>query len=413
MNITPRNSTLYKATERGIFTFAPDLDLQGLVLNSAQDASDRNGGVSHHRKLDKSGYVYRGRSYGLAAAVGLETNFEPPATSYEFEETGLLAETSCIRNHTAEYELVPFDLGLTLQVYNAVGYLANGLGTIFAAAALTDESAFAIAADGVNGSNYVAFATLKGADSVYAKLEHLQCEVRFTPTQFGVRVNTTAQTIDVSPESSAEPFSNMDELGGRLMRLIGKLGSALSTTCWQSVMGEVFMNNIINVESFMGPSDETTFTAVGMSLDSIIDSCLEAISAAQMQVLQDTQTVQASTQSVAFVFGALSFQLAILGVSTLVTIVYATECIRTRFWTLAATLNFMDMKSTVVATSAGGTDIAKRANRKAAPMRAGKRPPQYGDFKVVAQDADSGHELLVVTSEAYELVPYGTRELTT
>lgn len=128
------------------------------------------------------------------------------------------------------------------------------------------------------------------------------------------------------------------------------------------------------------------------------------IPAAQMEVLDDEQNVQASTQSIAFVFGALRFQLTVLSISMVITGIYLTECVRTKLWTHATTLNFMNVKSTVVATSAGGTAIAKRANHEALHARNDSTPSQCGDFKVVARDADSGHEFLVVRLEEYHLV---------
>ena len=42
-------------TEKGIFTYLPELDLQGLILNAAQGASSRKSSTISHAKLDKTG----------------------------------------------------------------------------------------------------------------------------------------------------------------------------------------------------------------------------------------------------------------------------------------------------------------------------------------------------------------------
>ncbi|KAM0724045.1 hypothetical protein Q7P37_000225 [Cladosporium fusiforme] len=190
----PRDNSLWKATELGTFSFAPDLDLQGLILNSAQDASGRSGGVSGHRKLDKTGYIYTGRSYGVAATVGLREDFNPKASSYSFKEIGLLAESVCIRNSTSQYRLEPFPVmdGWNLHVYNANGTFPNGKKSIYAAAALDDSGAFAMGVSEAKGyNNYVAFATMEGVEGPYTLLHNIQCAVQFTPTIFNTHVNKT------------------------------------------------------------------------------------------------------------------------------------------------------------------------------------------------------------------------------
>jgi hypothetical protein len=408
--IHARNSTLYKSTAKGTFTFAADLDLQGLILNLAQDASDREGGISNHQKLDKTGYVYLGRSYGVGAGAGLAENFEPQATSYQYNETGLLANTICFTNSSSDWRLDPNPPAGSMRRYAAQGTLPSGFAEFsYDVTAWGDQAAFALGENGVAGEhNFVAFATANGADSSYGALDKVQCETQFVPTVFNISVNQSENTIAVWPMKTVEPFLHSTDLAARVQHMVGTVGSMLGATLWIPVLGEVFRNNVVNVEAYNGPGDSSTHIAVAMSLESIYDGFLEAISAAQIEVLNSTQAVNALTLSDAYVLGAFRAQLAVFALSATVTLLFVVEATRTRFWRRAATLNFMDIKSTIVATSVGGKGIAERINRRA-PLTEGDGPClQDGTFKIVAQDGQCGQAVLAVAAEAYHLVPYGT-----
>jgi hypothetical protein len=404
-----RNSTFYKSTAKGTFTFAADLDLQGLILNLAQDASDRRGGISNHQKLDKTGYVYVGRSYGVGSGAGLAENFEPRATFYQYNETGLLANTICSTNSSSDWRLDPDPSADVIRRYTARGTLPSGSAEFsYPVAAWGDQAAFALGEQGVEGEhNFVAFATSNGADPSFGALDKVQCETRFVPTVFSIDVNQSDYTITVLPIRTVDPFLHSTDLAARVQHMVGTVGSMLGATIWIPVLGEVFRNNVLNVEAYNGPGESSTHIAVAMSLESIFDGFLEAISAAQIEVLNSTRTVNALTLSDAYVLGAFRAQLAVFALSATVTLLFVVEAIRTRFWSRAAKLNFMDIKSTIVATSIGGKGIAKRAYHRT-PSAEGDGPClQDGTFNIVAQDGQSSQAVLVVAAEAYHLVSYG------
>lgn len=83
-------------TEKGIFMYLSELDLQGLILNAAQGASSRNSSTFSYAKLDKRGYVYLNSSYGVGAPIGLVENLGTAVSSYKYNETGFHALPLCI-----------------------------------------------------------------------------------------------------------------------------------------------------------------------------------------------------------------------------------------------------------------------------------------------------------------------------
>lgn len=290
--LQPRNSSFCKILANGTFIFAPEVDLQGPILNTAQDASSRQGGVSKHFKLDKSGFSYVTRSYGVGSMAGLTESFDPPADSYRYQETGLLATTRCIYNQSSSYNLDPFLVpsGWSLHVYNAEGTLPNAQYVVYAAASLGDSEVVAVGAASNNGSDsFVAFATVDGVDGPYASLGNIQCQIDYKSTVFNVSVNMTALSIKVIPDHEVEAFQNSAQLAGMTTHLINNLRSVLISTQWISVSGEIFMNNVLNVQAYNGTSNASTLGGVSMSLNSILDSFLEAFSAAQVMVHNDTQ----------------------------------------------------------------------------------------------------------------------------
>jgi hypothetical protein len=187
------------------------------------------------------------------------------------------------------------------------------------------------------------------------------------------------------------------------MQILGTFGSILSTAAIISVLGELLATNTLKVEASDGDGDDSTFKAVAMTLNSIMDSCLESISAAQIEVSNSTQMIEASTRSVAFKVGAFRYQVAVAALGLVIMVAFLEESTRTKLWTHATSLNFMDLKSVILATSAGGPDIAKRAVGRPI-MDSNNAAQKHTGFKVVAQDRVAEHPILVMATETSDAI---------
>ncbi|KAI1339764.1 hypothetical protein F5Y15DRAFT_68719 [Xylariaceae sp. FL0016] len=81
------NSSYTTVDARGTFTFFPQINLGGFI-SDAREAIDPFGLVNSHAKMDRSGYTYLTRSYGVGSSVGIMDDFWNPVLSYQYYETG-------------------------------------------------------------------------------------------------------------------------------------------------------------------------------------------------------------------------------------------------------------------------------------------------------------------------------------
>jgi hypothetical protein len=351
-------------TAKGIFTYLPEADIQGLLLNSAQDASSRTGGTNSHAKLDKTGYVYTGRSYGAGASVGLVDGFTQPVTSYTYNETGFRTETQCIYNATSAFVLEELDTPdtWTIEVFDATGSLPNGGTVMFAAAGLDSADVVAVAAGlgGLDRPHYVAFATGNGTWGKYGELSNVQCQVTFDPMEFAISVNVTGLTITVNPLEAAPLPPHASDLAAHAIYTLNNLGSTLATTIWTSVLGDVFITNIANVVAASGTGNSSNLRGVADAVSSIIDNAFGAYSAAQLMIQNDTTPTIVEAESVAVVFGSPVYVYSVLVVNLVICLIYFIEVVRTRGWKRLSNFNFMDIKSVIISASIGGSAIANK-----------------------------------------------------
>ena len=355
-------------TAKGTFTYVPHFGLHGLILNAAEQASRREGGLNTQAKLDRTGYTFRSRSYGAGASVGLMNDFVLPGEhviSYSYNESGFVAKPMCIYNSTSEWHLkrLTTDSDWSMSVHNARGRLPNGVSPIIAAADLGEGGALAVASgtnrDDPSPTHFVAFAT--GKNSTYGEVNTIQCEIDFQPTQFLVSVNTTNQTISVTPIKPAIVPINALSITTRAVGSINILGSIMSTTMYLSVIGDAFVHNVANVEVLGGDNNNSKLQGVTDSLSSIIDNNLQAFSAAQLMILNESTLANVEVRRVAAVFGSVVYVYAILAITLVISMIYLSEVIRTRGWRHLPKLNFVDVKSVVIGTSMGGDAIAQEA----------------------------------------------------
>ena len=361
-----------------VFTYSPNYNLQGLILNDAVSATRPDNVTRIHRKLDNTGYSYTGRSYGVASSVGLvdQTVSTTAILSYQYNESGYLSNVSCIVNATSDWALsgpvyTPQD-GTYPNIYLASGTLANGNAEKYAACGLAgSEEIFALVGSARSGQNIFAIA----AGQNYATLDKAQCTVRFTSTVFSVAVNVTERLIAVAPlprspaRADAPDIEPTGSITGFAMRVPTSISQQHACDLYRSLVGSTFVQNIQSVRpDFQGPggADATTPAAdvlrgVEDSLTAMLDSTLFALSSAQLMIANDTFATPTALSVRAIRFGEPAFMYIIAGINFAVALLYLVELVRTRVWRGLGKFDYTDIKSVIVGASGGGTAIAERA----------------------------------------------------
>lgn len=387
------NATYTVNTEMGTFSWLPWFNLQGSIVQAARDASNSstaNGGLRSHAKLDRSGFVYTGRSYGMGAGVGLGKStdgYEPetghafgvPITGYKFQEEGLLPTASCAYNQTSAFSLQQFRVpsSWSIAVFNAEGFFPNNASTIHAAVGLSPNQVVAMAAgpsSNASSTHYMALATGNGTFGDYGRLDKIQCDIRFEPKRFTVAVNTTLKTISVVPgaDEIAMP-AHAHNLTDRLLGGLDIMGGVFDTSIWISIMGDVFIHNIQNVEARPGTNNSdpsaaaaaaaATFIGVKDSLESMLDNLLLSFASAQLMLYNDSHfaPVQAYVQATSI--GNPRDIYLIFALNVVVCVVYAVVLVYMSRGPGPAKFNFVDVKSMVVGASRGGRAIGEMVEK--------------------------------------------------
>ncbi|KAL9617542.1 MAG: hypothetical protein Q9160_007659 [Pyrenula sp. 1 TL-2023] len=384
------NATYTVNTEIGTFSWLPWFNLQGSIIQAARDASNSstaNGGLRSHAKLDRSGFAYTGRSYGMGAGVGLgnptdsyeqQTGhaFGVPITGYKFVEEGLLPTASCAYNQSSAFSLEQFWVppSWSIAIFNADGFFPNNATTIHAAVGLSPNQVVNMAAGSspnASSTHYMALATGNGTFGDYGRLDKIQCDIHFEPKRFTVDVNTTLKTISVVPgvDDIAMP-AHAHNLTHRLLKGLDVMGGVFDTSIWISIMGDVFIHNIQNIEARPGidtsdlvATEKATFTGVKDSLESMLDNLLLAFASAQLMVYNDSHSAPAQAYVQATAIGTPRDIYFVFALNVVVCVVYAAVLVFLSRGPGPGKFNFVDVKSVVVGTSRGGNGIGERVER--------------------------------------------------
>ncbi len=349
-----------------MFTFMPEYDLQGTMLDVAADASSRRNGTNSHAKMDKTGYTYARRSYGVGASAGLvEDALLNSTEGYIYHELGFWAQTSCIYNSTSNFYLGPNILegaGFLVEIFEAQGSLPYGNDNInFATAGFGAGGVVALLTATVDLRHILAVTTGAAGTAYYAPLNNVQCEISFTPTNFSINVDTTSRTISVEPlqEVAWPPYGEM--MVNRAVGSISTMAQALSTTMYVSIVGQSLMYNIANVQAAQGVSSTSNLLGVADWVNSLLDSILVEYSSAQLMIAKESVNTTAESKMAATVIGTPAYIFPIFTLNLVICLIYLFEVYRTRGWRHLSKFNFMDIKSVIIGTSIGGTAIADRA----------------------------------------------------
>jgi hypothetical protein len=402
------------------FTYSPNYDLQGLVLNDAASATSIGNLTRAHRKLDNTGYSYAGRSYGVASSVGLvdQTGNTTAILDYRYNETGYLSDVSCIVNSTSDWALYgPMYASDDLtypNLYLAYGTLPNGNPEVYSACGLGhSKGIFALVGSSRNGLNVFSIAAGKN----YAALNQVQCSVIFTPTVFSIAVNTTNGLTAVTPlpgSSTKADVSDIEPTGfitSFAMRMPTSISQQHTCDLYTSLVGSTFVQNIQNVHPDFraaGGNDSATLTAdvlrgVEDSLVSMLDNSLLAFSSAQLTIANDTFSTPVSLSLRAVRIGEPIYVYIIVGIHVTVTLLCLIEFIRTRMWKGLSKFDYTDIKSAIVGASLGGNTIAERVRkshmRRQSWWTADSRDTVVGDIRVKLKSGGRDIKLVGVGME--------------
>ncbi len=391
--------------EMGFFTYYPEYRLQGLLLNAASEASSLNGNASVLGKLDKTGYNYIDRGYGVGASVGLaDTAFISNAVGYTFYESGLKANVSCIYNSSLDLTIGPNESPSSWYVGI---HEVTGMGNDEVIASYFESELLGIATNAPSGevqeTYFVGFVTVDDAAN-YGILNQAQCQVIFHPENYSIMVNTTntGRTIQVEPlnQFSASTISNQTaHWGAKSINVVSYLAFVLGTTLRTSVFGNVFISNIDNVQQAQGKSEASNLKGISDALTSIIDNSLAALSAAQLMIQNDTESTTVQVSYPAVTFGKPIYIYSIVAINAIVCICFLGELARTRCWRRIPKFSFTDISSVIIAASGGGTGIADAAyslhKARGSTWQADANDKMVGSL-IVHQDRDLGTDAPVL-----------------
>ena len=306
---------------------------------------------------------------------------------YSYTEFGYNTKVSCIRNKTSDiyfrltghvvvessefqkpdHPELQFDKSLPstrseVSTYFVVGTLPNSVvPEVYPVISWHQEyeNIAAWAAVVNDGRNMIAVAA---GTNLYQELNQTQCEVFFTPMTFNVSVNRSQQSIIVAAQNSADvqDIEPTGHLRANVMHSI-RLLSRMSPSLYVSVLGETLRRNVERMQNQKPhlSRTEAVLSAVSESFTAIIDDVLVAYGASQISNAHDTTSSAARGVVEAVQIGQAFYRHLVFALNSLMIFVVIFEAAHTRFWFRLAKFDYLDIKSVVIASSAGGGKLAK------------------------------------------------------
>ena len=394
-------------TVEGLFSYKPEFDLQGTMLGLAAQASN----PSPHAKLDKTGYLYDTRSFGVGASVGLMDQAFPNNTkSYNFTELGLQSHTSCIYNDTADLsmgdDLLPQDGGYLYSLFDVSGNLPVAGDSVFVEATAFGFNAGQIvslftATSGLSNTLGIIAGGGSGKDQYYSPLNNVQCDIIFSPTVFSLSVDRIHRNISVLPIDDVDmpPYGQL--VINRTLSAMSTMSTVL-TTAYVSMLGQALMHNIANVPVAPGNNSDSNLIGVTDAVDSFIDNILLSYASAELMITKDFVPSSVTSEEAAIIFGKPVYIYLIFTTNLIIFLVYFAEVLRTRGWRDLTTFNYMDVKTVIVGASMGGTGIADKVNtlheQKGSTWRAEAKDQIAGQVHAQLDKSSQGVAAVVVSN---------------
>jgi hypothetical protein len=347
---------------KGLFTYSVGVLMQGSLLASAASATPVDGSTRQHRKPDYSQYTYSGRSYGVAASVGLldETTLVDNTTvSYTYEERGYKTGVQCSYNASSEY-IIRDLIGLDM-LYAAKGNIPN-----------SDEPEYSVML-GHNMDAIVALGVTKNQDDPrrmvaiaagksYQNLNSTQCTLEFTPTKFNITIGLQGRNITVTPIAELptvpyEAFSaeaNLTSVVTRQLEIISNAQTNLYVSLVGNSLNASISDYIASQESTSAEPislRDATLPGLSNALAAMVDDMLVAYGSAQLMIAKQHTPVPALFKSTAMRIGQDSYIYAIQAVNLMILILFMFEGVRTRGWNRVAVLDYSDPAALIIAAS--------------------------------------------------------------
>lgn len=337
---------------------------------------------------------------------------------YRYLETGYATTVSCIHNDTSGWKLDPtkraylYGDGTFPYCYLVTGSLVNGMGEGYAASSLGSlDHIFALTGSHNPNSTEISNAYAIATGNSYAAFNNFQCTVDFVPTNFVVAVNRTKSTIEVVPQGDSnsaivaediEPTKNLINI---TMRMPTSYSQHHACDIHTSLVGNAFQSNVQSTISTFDAAQSTTWNqsqtlrSVEDTMTSMLDNTLLAFSSAQLMIVNDTKSVNATVSLSAVRIGKSVYIYIVAGVNFAILLLCLVESIRTRKWTGLSAFDYANIKDVIVSTSKGGPFIAEEAMKL---QQGGKDGSEAGKIRVQSEGRGEDIRLVGVDEEKDE-----------
>ncbi|RDW63777.1 hypothetical protein BP6252_11322 [Coleophoma cylindrospora] len=175
-------------------------------------------------------------------------------------------------------------------------------------------------------------------------------------------VDVVNQTIKVGPHTTqgVENIDPSSSIAGSARDAFAGL-SLISINSFISVLGNMIHDNLFNVkqQKTKETDEELLLRGVVESLQALADQYFFSLSAAQLMITNDTISEPVISKIQAIYLSKDSFIYAVTAINCLVVLILLYEATRTGLWSGLLTFNFADVKSVIVGTSQGGSQIGQ------------------------------------------------------
>ena len=344
--------------------------------------------------------------------------YDADPSYFNYTEPGYMTNCTCTNVSSVDFALYadPAENGhnITLNIYTADGSLPNSNERFSFPVVMSNltEGVLTWAASGDNGQNLLSIA----ASGYYLPYNSVVCNISWTPTIFSIGVNSTDKTIYVQPQHTLVPivgsFDDHEFLRTNAMASLSilaqtsaslfyaPLGQSLNNnwrTYYQQTQFRLYEENLnrsltanstnVSQSTFNNDADlfwsitdnatdlfrsTTLFPALQDSVNAMLDDIMVGIADAQLYYHSDsldmrnsnwTRNADVTVQFSAFRLGDENYIYLTLIINIFIFIIALEEASRTRNWHGLSLFNYQDVKSIVVAASAGGTAIANECRK--------------------------------------------------
>ncbi|MCJ1434066.1 hypothetical protein MMC27_003432 [Xylographa pallens] len=413
-------------TSLGSFSYTPAYDRRISMLNNAANTvANQDLHISMIRN-DRTRFVYNTSTFGVGASVGLLPldfgDYSEQVQSYSYNETGYYTQVYCSRNDNANWSItiIPPDspnqnLKNIPNTYMCMGETVEGSADYYLQYGLSPDGnpnnhsivAMNAYANYATGNGSVVIAT--GMSAEYSQLNHVQCNVTFTPALFDVSVNITSKTIsvvavstppdtvedmdptaqpnetfqtwncnglpdlesvnitDIYPQGNCSLVTTAGQLGlgniaTRALRQLVDL-STMNGNLLQSDLGDMFLGANASEQVWCNTNvtshcNDYPLYPVEHAIRSILDDSLLAFASAQLMIANATKATNMIASVQVVQFGTPQYIYFLFAFNLLLILTFVHEMLRTRAWRHLPVFDYNDIKSVIAASSLGGTALA-------------------------------------------------------